>query len=110
LTTTDIHGCKIGTKGLGNFHSRVRREYKATNITSDIFGAHPGSLKKSPVTIRCTHPLDPDYQFPGRTELTNINDAFGKPRIQNAAKQVLGDQKPGGSEPASAKVSEKPQS
>ena len=30
------------------------------------------------MTIRCTHPLDPDYQFPGRTELTNINDAFGK--------------------------------
>ena len=86
LTTGDIHGCKIGTKGLGNFHTRVRREYKQTNITSDIFGAHPGSLKKSPETIRQTHPLDPVYQFPGRTELTNINDAFGKPRIQNAAK------------------------
>lgn len=27
LTTTDIHGCKIGTKGLGNFHTRVRRAY-----------------------------------------------------------------------------------
>jgi hypothetical protein len=52
MTTADIHGCNIGTKGLGNFHTRVRREYKNTNITSDIFGAHPGSLKKSPVTIR----------------------------------------------------------
>lgn len=25
LTTVDIHGCRIGTKGLGNFHTRDRR-------------------------------------------------------------------------------------
>jgi hypothetical protein len=28
LKTNDILGCGVGTKGLGNFHSRVRREYK----------------------------------------------------------------------------------
>lgn len=39
LKTEDIHGCAIGTKGLGNFHTRTRRVYKNTNITSDIFGA-----------------------------------------------------------------------
>lgn len=61
LKTTDIHGCAIGTKGLGNFHTRERRAYKKTNITSDIFGAEPGSLKKCPVTIRNINPLDPDY-------------------------------------------------
>lgn len=39
LKTTDLHGCKTGTKGLGNFHTRERREWKNTNITTDIFGA-----------------------------------------------------------------------
>jgi len=63
---------------LGNFHTRVRREYKNTNNTLDVFGAQPGSLKKSPVTMRVTHPLDPDYQMPGRLELTDVNDVFGK--------------------------------
>ena len=61
LTTTDIHLCAIGTKGLGNFHTRIRREYKNTNVTKDIPGADPGSLKKGPETIRSTHPLDPVY-------------------------------------------------
>ena len=28
--------------------------------------------------MRQTHPLDPDYQMPGRNELSNVNDAFGK--------------------------------
>ena len=31
LTTTDIHGCKIGTKRHGNFHTRERRAYRVTN-------------------------------------------------------------------------------
>ena len=39
LKTTDIHGCAIGTKGLGNFHTRDRRGFKNTNNTADIFGA-----------------------------------------------------------------------
>ena len=54
---------------------------KQTNITSDIIGCGPDTLKKAPVTIRQTHPLDPDYQMPGRLELTNINDAFGKRNV-----------------------------
>ena len=78
LKTKDIHGCAIGTKGLGNFHTRERREYKVSNVTADIIGAQPSTLKKSPTTERCTHPLMPDYQYPGRHELTNINDGFGK--------------------------------
>ena len=81
LTTTDIHGCRIGTKGLGNFHTRDRRSYRDTNKKSDIIGAEPDSLKKCPQTLRNTHPLDPDYQFPGRNELKNINDAFGAKNI-----------------------------
>ena len=80
LTTTDIHGCAIGTKGLYNFHTRERRDHPKSCVTSDIFGANPGSLKKAPQTLRDTNPLNPNYQMPGRNELTNINDAFGKPR------------------------------
>ena len=40
------------------------------------------------MTLRQTHPLDPDYQMPGRLELTNINDAFGK---RNAVQQAILD-------------------
>lgn len=78
LTTQDIHGCKIGTKGLGNFHTRERRAVRETNKIGDIIGSQPDSLKKCPQTKRLTHPLDPDYQMPGRNELKNINDAFGE--------------------------------
>jgi hypothetical protein len=79
MKTEDILGCKIGTRGLGNFHSRDRRGYLDTNKTKDIFGANTGSLLKGPVTNRTAlNPLKPDYQMPGHTELTNINDAFGK--------------------------------
>ena len=52
LTTGDIHGCKIGTKGLGNFHTRERRAYRVTNEKNDIIGAQPDSLKKAPTTTR----------------------------------------------------------
>ena len=31
LNTKDIHGCKVGTKGLGNFHTRERRAIRQTN-------------------------------------------------------------------------------
>jgi len=44
LKTNDILGCATTTKGLGNFHTRIRREYKNTNITSDIIGCYTGSL------------------------------------------------------------------
>lgn len=93
LTTKDIMGCAVGTKGLGNFHSRERRAIKQINQTSDIFGAQPGSLKKAPVTKRCLHPLNPDYQYPGRLQLENQNDAYGasgSSAFQRAAQQSLG--------------------
>jgi hypothetical protein len=61
LKTNDILGCSIGTKNHGSFHTRDRRGFKNTNITSDIIGAQPGTLKKSPDTKRQTHPLDPNY-------------------------------------------------
>lgn len=61
LKTGDIHGCAIGTKGLGNFHTRERRGYKKTNDISDIDNSMPGSLKKCPETTRNLHPLMPDY-------------------------------------------------
>ena len=48
LNTTDIHGCRIGTKGLGNFHTRERRAFRETNKKNDIIGAEPDSLKKCP--------------------------------------------------------------
>ena len=88
LKTKDILGCATSTKGIGSFHTRPRKDVKQTNITSDIIGCAPDSLKKAPVTIRQTHPLDPDYQMPGRLELSNINHAFGK---RNAVQQAILD-------------------
>lgn len=88
LKTTDIHGCASSTKGLGNFHTRIRRGHMTTNDTSDIDGCYTGSLKKGPDTVRQLHPLDPDYQMPGRNELSNVSDAFGK---RNAVQQKILD-------------------
>ena len=68
--------CATMTKGLGNFHTRERRAYLNTNITSDIVGAQPSTVKKSPDTIRRTNPLMPDYQLPGRLDLENQNDGY----------------------------------
>jgi len=61
LHTTDIQGCACSTKGLGNFHTRKRRAFLTTNITEDIPGAQPDTVKKSPETLRNTNPLMPDY-------------------------------------------------
>jgi len=76
LTTSDILGCKIGTKLLGNFHSRERRQIREITNNNDIYGSNAGSLRRGPNTIRSINPLMPNYQFPGRTE--DLNDAYGK--------------------------------
>ena len=54
-------------------------------------------MKKAPETKRCTHPLMPDYQMPGRLDCTDPSDAFSKrvPKkenttLQNAAQASLG--------------------
>ena len=39
LTTSDIHGCKSGTKRLGNFHNRERRQIRDITNNVDIFGS-----------------------------------------------------------------------
>lgn len=61
LKTDDIHGCAIGTKGLHNFHTRIRKDIRNPNTNDDIIGSNCGSLRKAPVTKRELHPLDPVY-------------------------------------------------
>lgn len=57
LQTRDIAGAYPGwTKG-----GMERREFKNTNITTDIEGAQADTIKHSMVTNRCTHPLDKTY-------------------------------------------------
>lgn len=58
LQTRDIPGAFTGWTKAG----RERREFKNTNMTSDIEGAQSGSIKHSIVTTRSTHPLVPQYQ------------------------------------------------
>lgn len=99
LTTNDIQGCAPGTGNKGNFHTRDRKDIREINVTKDIDGAQTNTVKKSPDTIRCTNPLQPDYQFPGRLELDNKNDAFGQTKnfklthastFQQSAQRSLG--------------------
>ena len=78
LGNDDIQGSKTGYALLGNFHSRTRRAPPKTNDLTDIEGAQVNTLKTYIDTVRCTHPLMPDYQIPGRLELNNVYDAFGK--------------------------------
>ena len=54
------------------------------NITSDITGAGPDTLKKAPATKRCLNPLQPDYVVPGAGErpVDNLNDPYG---VQNSS-------------------------
>lgn len=52
LKTEDIHGCGVGTKGLGNFHTRERKDIRLINKNYDIEGSEVGSLRKSPDTKR----------------------------------------------------------
>ena len=48
------------------------------NQTSDIDGAQGGSLKKGTTTNRHLSPLNPQYQYPGHTELIDPSNAFSK--------------------------------
>ena len=88
LQTNDIHGCAVSTKGLGNFHTRKRRAFLTTNVTEDIQGAQPDTVKKAPVTLRNTNPLVPDYQYPGRLDLENKNDGYST-KINNKSSNTL---------------------
>lgn len=49
------------------------------NLTSDIDGAGPDTLKKAPETKRCLNPLMPEYVVPGagETPLDHMNDPYG---------------------------------
>ena len=80
LKTADIKGNQPGTKGLGNFHSRERREARSPMKNDDIAGASPGSLARGITGPRKCNPLDPNYQMPGETEqkIGLVSDPFGR--------------------------------
>ena len=46
MQSSDILGNKPGSKRLGNFHSRERRQYGNPASNNDISGSTPGSLVK----------------------------------------------------------------
>jgi len=68
ITTEDIEGAKASTKGLGPFAYKPREHFRNSIDVADIEGAQMSSLKKAPVTKRCTNPVTPDYQYPGHSE------------------------------------------
>ena len=83
LDASDIHGNKPGSKTLGNFHSRERRDVPAVGRNDDIIGSGPGTLvkgiKRPEGVDRKFNPLDPDYQLPGAKEaaVDLVNDKYG---------------------------------
>lgn len=103
LGVGDIIGAQPNTKGLGVFEFAKRQNdpFSQNLISTDIYGAQPGSLKKGIVTDRKLHPLDPKYQFPGHSELETKNpfsmtkkekEAEARRAIQSTGQQVLSGQ------------------
>lgn len=68
LDTKDIEGAQSGTKGLGPFAFKPRSTLRNSIDISDIEGTQMESLKRAPVTKRCTNPVSPTYQYPGHTQ------------------------------------------
>ena len=68
LNTLDIEGAQSGTKGLGPFAFKPRSTLRNSIDVADIEGAQMESLKRAPVTKRCTNPVSPIYQYPGHSE------------------------------------------
>lgn len=68
LNTQDIEGAQVGTKGLGPFAFQPRSTVRNSIDVSDIEGTQMESLKRAPVTKRCTNPVSPVYQYPGHSE------------------------------------------
>ncbi len=70
----------MGTKTMGNFHTFTRSQWIKTNNTIDVPGAQPSTLKKCPTTNRNTNPLNPQYSYPGQSELgpNYMSNAFGE--------------------------------
>ena len=79
LATGDIAGAQTSTKGLGVFANVTRRsdQMTSTNLdTKNVLGAQSGTLMKGVKTTRTGNPLDGNYQYPGQSELTNVNDPY----------------------------------
>lgn len=68
LATDDIQGAGVSSKGLGNFASRPRQEFRQTMKVDDIAGTSASSLLKAPKTNRVSNPLNPEYVAPGEME------------------------------------------
>ena len=71
LKIGDIPGTAVGSRRLGNFHSRDRQHFRDTNNIAEVSGAQAGTLKKGVQSTRVTDPLNPNYQLPGATETNN---------------------------------------
>ena len=70
LKCRDIHGNMPGTKMLGNFHNRDRRQIRDVNKNDDIQGTIVGSLVKGIKMpeghkLRHINNMNPEYQMPG---------------------------------------------
>ena len=70
LEVRDIPGTAVGSRRLGNFHSRDRQHFRDTNNIGDVPGAKASTLKKGIQTKRFDNPLNPNYIVPGHSEMT----------------------------------------
>lgn len=76
LEVRDIPGTAVGSKRLGNFHSRDRQHFRDTNNIGDVAGAQASTLKKGISTKRTNDPLNPNYKVPGHSEMA-VQNPYG---------------------------------
>ena len=53
--------------------------------TKNVFGAQSGTLLKGPKTKRQGNPLDGSYQYPGHSELTDLNTPYSITKKEDQA-------------------------
>jgi len=95
LNSTDIPGAQAGTKGLGIFAQRERRNMRDNISTKDILGAQAGTLKKGVGSKRLTNPLNPEYQILGRTQINLRQDTvYAEPIKEVPVKKKINREKP----------------
>jgi len=81
----DIEGSQIGSKNrINKYHSQ---NFNLSN--QDIDNSNASSLKRGIITKRNINPLDPDYQFPGKTEGKLENNPYGDTLHKKKPKEVL---------------------
>ncbi|CDW75394.1 UNKNOWN [Stylonychia lemnae] len=93
LEVKDIPGTAVGSKRLGNFHSKERKHFRDTNNIGEIEGAQASTIKRGVSSQRQTNPLNPTYKMPGHSEMGIQNPYGNKAEESSMASKYMGIRK-----------------